>query len=133
MEHILKGAEPDNNWFRKAVRDFLDDQGVLPKKPKKGKKKFPIYDYEGNRYTAKFDHQGRIFCTDWYNHFNPEEGDKIIVRVENGERIIINPAGKEDKKQPSSDSEEKDDRYQQSDEPSESPSINIKVEINLYK
>lgn len=133
MEHILKGSEPDYRWFSKDVRNFLDRNEVLPRKPKEGKEKFPIYDSDGNKYIAEFDNQGRLFCRDWYDHFMPEEGTKIIVKVENRERIIIYPVEKETNEKLSSDESEKEKDSQPSDKGSESPSINIKVEINLYK
>jgi len=131
MEHILKGSEPDYRWFSKDVRNFLNRNGVLPKKPKEGKEKFPIYDSDGNKYIAEFDHQGRLFCRDWYDQFMPEEGDKIMVRIENGERIIIYPAEKETNGKQSLDESEKEKDHKTSEKGSESPLINIKVEINF--
>jgi len=133
MEHILKGAELDNSWFRATVRDFLDDCGVLPDKPEKGKEEFPIYDADGNKHTAKYESQGRVFCTGWYNKFKPEEGDKIIVKIKDDERIIINPAEKEADQRISSFEEKKENKLQPSDKNSKSSLINIKIEINIYE
>ena len=88
--HRLMQSEPKYKWFGRKIRDFIKNYVAIPEIPSEGKVSFEIYDHLGNKYIAKLDNQGRIWCKEWYKKYSVKEGQEIIVKIEDG-KILIYP------------------------------------------